>query len=113
MLFREILTEYILAQALVPRTSNTIVRTAELRAEVERIRQCGYAVDDEEFEEGLKRIAAPVRERGGQAEAAIGIAGPVSRLGRSRMSAVTKSVLNAAAGVSEVLGYRPGESELQ
>src|SRR5487761_1567264 len=106
-LSEEELNDYLLAQKLESRTANTIIRAEKLKTELRKVHQRGYAIDNEEFEEGLKCIAAPVRNRGGQVAAAIGIAGPVSRLGRPRMEVVTKSVVKAAAGLSEALGYRP------
>ncbi len=99
--------EYLLAQKLERRTANTIIRVEALGTELRKIRLRGYAIDNEEFEEGLKCVAAPVRNRSGQATAAIGTAGPVSRLGRDRMGVVTNAVVKAAAGLSEALGYRP------
>jgi len=97
--------EYLLAQKLERRTANTIIRTEALVTEFRKIRLRGYAIDNEEFEKGLRCVAAPVRNRSGQATAAIGIAGPVSRLDRARMGVVTNAVINAAAGLSEALGY--------
>ena len=103
----EDLNEYLLGQKLESRTANTIIRAEKLKTELGKIRLRGYSIDNEEFEKGLKCVAAAVRNREGQVAAAIGIAGPVSRLGRIRMEAVTESVVKAAAGLSESLGYRP------
>ncbi len=61
-------------------TPKTITSPADLRAEIERIRQNGYAVDDEEMEIGFRAVAAPILTDEGYAEAAIGIVGPVSRV---------------------------------
>lgn len=87
-------------------TRNTIVRPSSLVAELKRVRQRGYAIDNEEFEEGLKCIGAPVRNYFGDILGAIGIAGPVFRLTKGRMSAVTKCVVNAAEELTSALGYR-------
>ncbi|MGH9356251.1 MAG: IclR family transcriptional regulator [Terriglobia bacterium] len=103
------LDEYLLVQKRESRTANTIIRGEKLKAELRKIRQRGYSIDNQEFEEGLKCVAAAARNRSGQIAAAIGIAGPVSRLGRARMGPAAKSVVNAAAGLSEALGYRAGE----
>ena len=57
---------YLAEHPLTPRTSSTITSRDELTKEFERIRACGYAVDNEEFHNGLRCLAVPVvglRER--------------------------------------------------
>ncbi len=61
-------------------TPRTITSPADLCAELECIRQNGYAVDNEEMEIGFRAVAAPVLAVDGYAEAAIGVVGPASRL---------------------------------
>ncbi|MGH9376676.1 MAG: IclR family transcriptional regulator [Terriglobia bacterium] len=101
----EDLDKYLLARKFESRTANTIIQAEKLKAELRKIRLRGYAIDNEEFEKGLKCVAAPARDRGGELAAAIGIAGPVSRLGRARMEIAIDSVVKAAAGLSEALGF--------
>ncbi|MGC5010831.1 IclR family transcriptional regulator [Streptosporangium sp. DT93] len=60
-------------------TAKTITSPAALRAELERIRAQGWAMVDQELEEGLRSIAAPVRERSGRVTAAINISSHASR----------------------------------
>jgi len=86
-------------------TASTITVPDALKAELQRVRERGYAVDEEEFEEGLKCIGAPVRGPFGEVVAAISIAGPAARLGGLRMPALTDSMLRAAIGLSAALGY--------
>ncbi|MDA0204682.1 MAG: IclR family transcriptional regulator [Acidobacteria bacterium] len=62
-------------------TPRTMVSEEVLIKELQKVRQQGFAVDDEEFEQGIKCVAAPVRDRSGRVRAALGIAGPRSRLG--------------------------------
>ncbi len=72
------------------------------------MRQRGYAVDDEEFELGLKCLGAPVRDSSGRVVAALSIAGPANRLGREAVSQLSGAVKRTAAELSSDLGYRPG-----
>jgi len=60
-------------------THNTIVTISGLRNELRRVRSMGYAVDHEEMEEGLKCVAAPVRNLSGVVVASVGILGPAFR----------------------------------
>jgi len=61
-------------------TRVTICRVADLERKLAKVRRNRYAVDDQEFEEGLKCIGAPVRDRTGSAVAALSIAGTAIRL---------------------------------
>jgi DNA-binding IclR family transcriptional regulator len=87
-------------------SSVTICRIAELERELAKVRRNGYAVDDQEFEEGLKCIGAPVRDRNGSAVAALSVAGPAVRLRAERMPELVKAVQEAAANFCSMLGYR-------
>ncbi|WP_282699855.1 IclR family transcriptional regulator C-terminal domain-containing protein [Streptomyces sp. CC219B] len=54
-------------------TARTVTRSTDLDAILERVRQDGYALVDEELEEGLRSIAVPVRDRDGRPVAAINV----------------------------------------
>lgn len=106
------LRDFVRTYGLKAYTGNTLTRFAALRAELERVRRQGYAVDNEEFEEGLKCVGAPVRDHSGTVVGAISIAGPASRLGRDRVPALVHSVTSAASRLSVSLGYRERERAL-
>jgi DNA-binding IclR family transcriptional regulator len=103
---RQQVTEFLRTYALRPYTRKTITRASLLKAELAVVRKRGYALDDEEFEEGLMCIGAPVRNHVGKVIAAISIAGPSFRLGGEATAALAKSVVEAAARLSASLGYR-------
>ncbi|GAA3789170.1 IclR family transcriptional regulator domain-containing protein [Streptomyces chiangmaiensis] len=60
-------------------TPRTVTDPGELRAVLGRVRREGYALVDEELEEGLRSIAVPVRDRGGRVVAAVNVAMHSSR----------------------------------
>ncbi|MFJ2831464.1 IclR family transcriptional regulator C-terminal domain-containing protein [Streptomyces sp. NPDC087263] len=64
---------------LLPLTPRTLTDPQQLRAELDRVREAGYSLTDEELEEGLRSVAVPVRERGGRAVAAVNVAVHSSR----------------------------------
>jgi IclR family pca regulon transcriptional regulator len=64
---------------LRPLTARTIVEPDLLEAELRRARQQGYAIVDQELEEGLRSVAAPVRDRHGTVVAAVNIPVHVTR----------------------------------
>jgi IclR family transcriptional regulator, KDG regulon repressor len=103
----EELNAYIAKTPLVAFTRNTITSAARLRAELRTIAEQGYSVDHEEREEGVRCVAAPVRDHAGRAVAAISILAPLIRLTSSRRAVeVTRMTIEAAAALSSRLGYQ-------
>ena len=77
-----------------------------------RAQTSGYAVDDEEFEEGLRCVSAPVFDHRGHVVASLSMAAPVFRLRKERVPQVARLVVAAAQGLSDDLGHRnPNESK--
>jgi DNA-binding IclR family transcriptional regulator len=103
----EVVESFLTARELQKHTRNTITSPTELRREFETIRRCGYSVDDEEREEGLRCIGAPVRGNSGEVMGALSIAGPVFRLTRDRNAALASCVVRASDQISRALGYIP------
>jgi len=63
---------------LVPRGPRTLTDRGALMAELEQVRSSGLAINDEELENALRSIAAPVRDRAGEVVAAVNVAIPWS-----------------------------------
>jgi IclR family acetate operon transcriptional repressor len=74
----DVRADYLATHPLRPRTANTIVDPQEFEHELQRIRELGYAVDQEEFIEGVGCIAAPLA--GGAFPYAIALSAPTDRL---------------------------------
>ena len=91
-------------------TANTIVGAEQFREELALVRKRGYAVDNEELEEGLRCVAAPVRDHAGAAIGALGIAGPTFRVSGARLPALSRAIIQTADAFSTALGYRPAAS---
>lgn len=88
---------------LIPLTDRSIVDPDDLRMAVAEAGERGYAIDDQEIDEGLICIAAPITEPDGGISAAISISGPVSRVEPNR-DAFINVVTSAAAELSRTLG---------
>lgn len=65
---------------LSKKTENTITDSEALFEELERIREIGYAVDDEERFEGMRGVGVPLVSKPDNVVAAIGLYGPANRL---------------------------------
>ncbi len=73
------LLPFLAGQKLTRRTPQTIVDPQELLAELHRIRAQGYALVDQELEEGLRALSVPIRDARGQVVAAMNVAVHASR----------------------------------
>ena len=65
--------------ALEPLTPHTIIDRDLLQAELGRVQEQGWALVDQELEEGLRSIATPLRDRTGRVVAALNVSAPVRR----------------------------------
>jgi DNA-binding IclR family transcriptional regulator len=93
-------------------TRNTIPDRERFLEELALVRKRGYALDNEEFEEGLRCIAAPVRDHTGEVAGAVGIAGPSFRMSGARLSQLSRVVIEVAGALSEALGFRYTNSRM-
>jgi DNA-binding IclR family transcriptional regulator len=97
--------EILARQGMEAYALRTIATPAAYLAHLERVRQLGYAVDDEETEFGMRCVAAPVRNYAGGVVAALGISGPSTRVTLERIHAYAEPVVVAARRLSLALGW--------
>ena len=81
-------------------TGHTITSRSALRADLDDVRERGWALNDEEREIGVRTIAAPVLNDRGNATAAIAVQGPSIRLPDSVLPRLSRRVQIAAADVA-------------
>jgi DNA-binding IclR family transcriptional regulator len=93
-------------------TANTITTPAALKAELKAVRARGFAIDDEEKEEGLRCVGAAVHAHSGKLVAAMSISGPAFRMTRERVPEVGRTLMQAARELSAELGYQATPAEL-
>lgn len=72
---------------LTVRTNSTPVA---LKAEIQKVRAQGWALVDQELEEGLRAVAAPIRDRAGRVVAAVNIS---SHAGRTSLEAIRRDLV--------------------
>jgi len=87
-------------------TEKTITNPAVLQQHLHKIREQGYAVDDEEIESGLRCVAAPVRNHRREVVAAISLSGPAQRMDTEKLDQIVSGVVATANIISAQLGYR-------
>jgi len=87
-------------------TLQTITDPAELRRELDRVRERSYATVREELEDGLNVVAAPVHDHTGQVVASVSVAGPAYRVTPALFPDLAARLMDTAAKISERLGYK-------
>ena len=82
---------------LTQRGPRTLTDRTALLAELEQVRRTGIAVNDEELDNGLRSIAAPVRSRSGSVVAAVNLAIPWSPVAMSELVDLLGPAVQGAA----------------
>jgi IclR family pca regulon transcriptional regulator len=101
------LDAYLDTHALEPILPATITDKAVFRSELAEVRARGFALVNQELEEGLVAIAAPVRDRAGRVLAAINLSTHVGRKSVDEMRALVPSVQAAARDIEMELRHSP------
>ena len=93
-------------QKLVQHTPATLADVSKLKAELEQVRQNGYAVDNEELDAGVRCVAAPIRDYTRRIVGAVSISGPNMRLEDKRLNdELIPMILRAGEDLSTRLGF--------
>jgi IclR family KDG regulon transcriptional repressor len=77
----------------------------KLLPELDQIRERGYSLDQGEYEEGIKAVAAPIRNYTGVVIAAISVPGPASRISDERTHEIARVLCEYARNISRRLGW--------
>ena len=94
--------DYFRSAKKVRYTENSLVQEDEFLRDIEETRTRGYAVDREEFEDGVGCIAVVITQKGAVA-GAMSISGPSSRLFGASTAQLAAEVVRSAAVVSQRL----------
>lgn len=89
-------------------TPRTLTERGKILKNLEEVRKRGYAVDNQEYEEEIKSIGAPVRDRNGRVAASICVAGPIWLMSDENMEKkLAFETMEAARRISQKIGYMP------
>jgi IclR family transcriptional regulator, KDG regulon repressor len=98
----------VIASGLHAHTPKTVTDPDRFLKALAAVRQRGCAIEDEESELGMVCVAAPIRDDSGAVVAALGIAGPLTRLSKKAVAGVIPHIMATADQVSARLGFRGG-----
>lgn len=99
------LEHYIEEKGLPRFTSRTLCTREDLVAELNNIRQRGYAYDNEECELGVRCVAVPARDYTGRVSYCLSVTGPCTRLTDHKIQTNLSYMCDMAYQLSLVLGY--------
>lgn len=85
-------------------TPNSMIDLAEVKKEIGKVREKGFALDREEYGEGAMCVGAPVRNFENHVIAAIAVAGPAIRMVYNEDKLI-EHVLNCAKKISMAFGH--------
>ena len=99
------LKNYIFSNELKNFTENTITDKDKLLEELDKIRNCGYAFDNEEIEIGLKCIAVPILGKNGKPIVGVSLSAPAGRMTEERVKEMSVQLLEFSKEISKLMGY--------
>ncbi len=100
----------VIDQGLPQRTPTTITSRHALLEELEKARQQGFAIDDQEHEMGVRSVAAPILNVDAKVIGALSLSGPASRITKRRAAQLGNLVKDEALNLSRRIGYLPSLS---
>ncbi len=87
-------------------TSRTIVDPKKLEEHLNKIKESGFSICDEELEEGIKAISVPVKNINKEVIASITITGLSKRISNVNVKKFTKVLVESTQKLSGMLGYK-------
>src|SRR5712672_3699150 len=90
-------------QGLKKRTPKTITSISKLIADLEHVKQSGYAVDDEENSLGARCLGAPIFDTVGNVTAALGASGTLTQTDEDNMPRIIDALKETARRISRQL----------
>lgn len=97
--------EALLRSPLKQYTRRTLIDPASLAQELDHIRTRGYALGEEEYQDGFCAIAAPIYDQSGRVAGALAVSGPSFRLPHDVLMSFCEPLQRTAAAISSQLGY--------
>ena len=96
--------DYLRSVKLVPMSPKSITDPQTLRAEIERVRKRGYAVDNQELSLGLRCVGVPIFDYTGRPTYAMSVSAPVSRMSAEKIKAIQTKLRSLCRQISRQIG---------
>jgi DNA-binding IclR family transcriptional regulator len=92
------------AIGLPPVTENTITDPDVLEEEIRRIQEKGYAFEDQELRDGVRRLVAPIYDHANRLAGCVGVAATIFSLEMDQKENLAAQVIEAARRISNGMG---------
>lgn len=99
------LNRYIMSHAMKPFTPKSIRGEKALKEELKRVRERGWSIDDEEHEQNIMCLGAPIKDYTGKTIAAISVSWPLFRFDKSNFEKIVNRIKETTNELSRILGY--------
>lgn len=103
---RDEIDAYLRRAPLVGRTQATLTTADALLSHLDRVREQGFATDDQELVSGMRCVAAPVFDEWAEPRAALSISAPIARIGDDRVVVLGAQLREAARRMTIDMGGR-------
>jgi DNA-binding IclR family transcriptional regulator len=97
------INEIIQTEGLPAKTRNSITMVKLYRNELASVREQGYAIDSEEFQEGISAVSAPIFNLEAQVLGTLSLVGPASRMTKEKLRLYGGKCVEAAARLSPLI----------
>jgi len=92
-------------------TAHTLTSRRALARALADVQKCGYAIDNQENDEGARCIGVPIFDGRGRVPVALSVSGPIARLDEQRTTEIAQALLDVSDRLSQRLGYREGRRQ--
>lgn len=99
--------EILEVRGMEKKTRNSITSPKRFVRAIEKVKEFGFAVDNEENSNEVRCIAAPIYDAAGEIIAALGTSGTILHINEEQLPKLVEEVKAAAADVSQQMGYDP------
>ena len=96
---------YLKAKGMPKLTANTITTVEEFIKHLRIVRECGYAVDENENEESIRCVAVPIFDYSGRPVAALSVSGTVMQVSKDKIEWIAAYAVREAENISRKMGY--------
>jgi len=103
------IVEILEMRGMEKKTRRSITSKQKFLQEMKKVRQYGFAIDNEENSDGVRCIAAPIFNASGKVIAALGTSSTILHIDENQLPKIIELVRKAAAAVSRQLGFHGKE----
>jgi DNA-binding IclR family transcriptional regulator len=102
----EVIDRIIAKIRFVRYTEKTICTREALLKSLDKVRECGYSIDDQEIEMGVRCVGAPIFDSNHRPIAAMSVSGPSSRITIQSVPSIAEQVLRCSREISASFGAK-------